>query len=83
MLRIAILTGSTRPGRNSKAIADRVYNLTKQREDAEFELVDLAEQELPIFDEPEHPSRGQYTNPTQNIGRGRGPSFDGQAVLGR
>ena len=60
MLKIAIITGSTRPGRNNEAVARWVYELAKGRTDAEFELVDIAEYQLPLLDEPLPPSRGQY-----------------------
>jgi hypothetical protein len=31
MLRIAIVTGSTRPGRNNEAVANWVYRIAKER----------------------------------------------------
>jgi NAD(P)H-dependent FMN reductase len=62
MLKIAIVTGSTRPGRNNEAVARWVYDLTKQRKDAEFELVDIADFDLPLLDEPAPPSFGQSTH---------------------
>ena len=43
MLKIAIVTGSTRPGRNNEAVARWVYGLAKERKDAEFEFVDVAD----------------------------------------
>src|SRR3954467_7194402 len=61
MIRIAIFTGSTRPGRVNEAVARWVYDLAKQRTDADFELVDIAEFNLPLLDEPMPPSRGQYS----------------------
>jgi NAD(P)H-dependent FMN reductase len=62
MLKVAIVTGSTRPGRNNEAVARWVYGLSKQRKDAEFELVDIADYGLPLLDEPVPPSLGQYAN---------------------
>jgi len=62
MLTIAIVTGSTRPGRNNEAVARWVYGLSKRRNDAEFELVDIADYDLPLLDEPAPPSLGQYTH---------------------
>ena len=41
MLRIAIIIGSTRPGRNGEAVAKWVYEIAQKRSDAEFELVDI------------------------------------------
>ena len=49
-LRIAIVTGSTRPGRNNEAVARWVDQLAQQRTDAQFELVDIYN--LPLLDEP-------------------------------
>lgn len=52
MLRIAIITGSARPGRNNEAVANWVYRIAEERKDAEFELVDIASYNLPLLDEP-------------------------------
>jgi NAD(P)H-dependent FMN reductase len=62
MIRIAVVTGSTRPGRNNLAVAQWVYDIAKaqKRPDAEFELVDIADYNLPLLNEPMPPSRGQY-----------------------
>src|SRR5258708_2526796 len=62
MLKIAIVTGSTRPGRNNEAVARWVYDLAKERKDAEFELVDIADYKLPLLDAPMPPSMGQYSH---------------------
>jgi hypothetical protein len=35
MLRVAIIIGSTRPGRVGEAVGRWVYDLTRQREDAQ------------------------------------------------
>lgn len=37
MTRIGIIIGSTRPGRNGAAVGQWVYDVAKQRTDAEFE----------------------------------------------
>lgn len=60
MVKVAIIIGSTRPGRKAEAVAKWVYELAKQRRDAEFELVDIKSFNLPLLDEPVPPSRGQY-----------------------
>lgn len=62
MLKIAIVTGSTRPGRNNEAVARWVHGLAKTRKDGEFELVDIADYKLPLLDEPVPPSMGQYSH---------------------
>lgn len=60
-LNIAIILGSTRPGRNGEAVAKWVHGLAKKRTDARFELVDLLDFNLPLLDEPGSPSQGKYT----------------------
>jgi NAD(P)H-dependent FMN reductase len=76
MIRIAILTGSTRPGRVNEAVARWVYDIAKQRTDAEFELVDIAEYNLPLLDEPMPPSQGQYSQPHTKRWADKIASFD-------
>ena len=61
MFKVAIILGSTRPGRNGEAVSQWTYDLAKNREDAEFELIDIADYNLPLFDEPIPPLMGQYT----------------------
>ena len=81
MTRIGIILGSTRPGRNGEAVAKWVLDVAKQRTDAEFELVDLLDYNLPHYDEPVPPSIGQYTHPhTQEWARTIG-SFDGFVIV--
>jgi NAD(P)H-dependent FMN reductase len=62
MLRVAIITGSTRPGRNNEAVAAWVFDIAKKRSDAEFQLIDIASYKLPLLDEPIPPSLGQYSH---------------------
>jgi NAD(P)H-dependent FMN reductase len=61
-MRIAIIIGSTRPNRNGEAVGKWVYELANNRDDAEFELIDLKDYHLPLLDEPLPPSMGQYSN---------------------
>jgi len=63
MLKIGIVTGSTRPGRNNLAVAHWVLGIAKQRTDAEFELVDIADYQLPLLDEPMSPMFGKHIKP--------------------
>lgn len=58
--KIAIILGSTRPGRNGKAVADWVLEQAAARTAAEYELVDLLDHPLPHLDEAVPPSMGQY-----------------------
>ncbi|HEY3561561.1 MAG TPA: NAD(P)H-dependent oxidoreductase [Kribbella sp.] len=59
-LKIAIILGSTRPGRNGKAVADWILGQASGRTDATYELVDLLDYPLPHLDEAMPPSAGQY-----------------------
>jgi NAD(P)H-dependent FMN reductase len=61
MLKIAIILGSTRPGRNGEAVSQWVYEIAKKRNDANFELLDIRDYNLPLLDEPIPPSMGQYS----------------------
>ncbi|MFN2413450.1 MAG: NADPH-dependent FMN reductase [Pyrinomonadaceae bacterium] len=61
MLKIGIVLGSTRPGRVGAGVAKWAFETASKREDAEFELVDIADFNLPLLDEPVPPSRGQYS----------------------
>lgn len=63
MLKVAIIIGSTRPGRRGEPIARWVYETARQRTDAEFELVDIKDFDLPLLDEPVSPSQGKYSRP--------------------
>jgi NAD(P)H-dependent FMN reductase len=56
MTKIAIVTGSVRPGRQSLNVARWVESLANKRGDATYEVVDLADFELPLWDEARPPS---------------------------
>lgn len=58
MIKIGIIIGSTRPGRLGAQVAGWVHEVSAQRSDAEFELVDLAEFGLPLFDQAISPMMG-------------------------
>ncbi|HEV2412434.1 MAG TPA: NAD(P)H-dependent oxidoreductase [Candidatus Saccharimonadales bacterium] len=60
MTKIAIIVGSTRPTRFGIQPAEWLYGLTKSRNDAEYELIDLKEVDLPLLNEPKSASTGEY-----------------------
>ncbi len=60
-MRIGIILGSTRPGRNGEAVAKWAFEIASKRSDAEFEYVDIADFDLPLLDEPVPPSQGKYS----------------------
>ena len=76
MIRIAVIVGSTRPGRSSAAVASWVQNIASRRRDADFELVDIAEYDLPLLDEPIPPALGQYSREHTKRWAAKIASFD-------
>jgi NAD(P)H-dependent FMN reductase len=63
MLKVAIIIGSTRPGRKAGVVARWVYDIASRRTDASFEVVDIAAFDLPLLDEPLPPILNQYSKP--------------------
>ena len=76
MLKVAIIIGSTRPGRKADAVARWVHDIATKRTDAAFELVDIADFDLPLLDEPMPPSMGQYAKPHTKAWAAKIASFD-------
>jgi NAD(P)H-dependent FMN reductase len=61
MIKIAIITGSTRPGRRGESVAHWVERLANEHTaEAKFELVDLADYGLPLLDELVPALFGEY-----------------------
>lgn len=81
MLKIGIIIGSTRPGRNGEKVARWFYELAKKRNDAEFELVDIADYNLPLLDEPAPASMGQYSKEHTKAWAAKIASFDGYVFV--
>ena len=77
MLKIAIIVGSTRPNRKGEAVGRWVHEIAAKRSDAEFELVDVGDYDLPLLDEPQPPSLGNYARPHTNNWAQKIRSFDG------
>lgn len=61
MIKIAIILGSTRPNRLGEQVAKWVYDFALKRKDAEYELIDIKDYNLPLLDEPIPPSMGKYS----------------------
>ena len=76
MIKIAIIIGSTRPGRVGEAVGRWAFQIAGQRKDAEFELVDIKEFNLPLLDEPVPPSMGKYSKPHTKVWAEKIASFD-------
>ena len=58
---LKIIIGSTRPGRSGGPVAEWFHELAARHGGFDADLVDLAEVGLPLFNEPENPSRGRYS----------------------
>ncbi|WP_067671219.1 NADPH-dependent FMN reductase [Nocardia miyunensis] len=62
MPKLHVIIGSTRPGRLGLPIGSWAAEAAERHGGFEVELVDLADFELPVFDEPTHPRMGKYTH---------------------
>lgn len=76
MIRVAIIVGSTRPGRKAEAVARWVHEIARKRGDAEYEVVDIQHFNLPLLDEATPPSMGQYSQPHTKAWAVRIAAFD-------
>jgi len=77
MPEIAIIVGSTRPGRRAEHIAKWVHSIASKRSDANFELVDIGDFKLPLLDEPTPAMMGTYSQPHTRNWAAKIDSFDG------
>lgn len=77
MIRIAVIVGSTRPGRKALDVARWVMDIAALRGDAAFELVDIQDIKLPLLDEAVPPSMGQYAQPHTKAWAAKIAPFDG------
>jgi NAD(P)H-dependent FMN reductase len=76
MLRVAIIVGSTRPNRVGRDVAEWVLSKAEHAA-VEFELVDIADYNLPLLDEPIPPSQGKYEKEHTKKWAAKIESFDG------
>ena len=76
MPKVAIILGSTRPGRVGESVSQQVYEIAKTRNDAEFELVDITDFDLQVWDWPILPSLGQYSKEHTKTWSAKIDSFD-------
>src|SRR5688500_15284292 len=76
MINVAIVVGSTRPGRKAETVAKWVLEIAKRRSDASYELVDIQDHDLPLLDEPAPASMGKYTKDHTKRWAARIAAFD-------
>jgi NAD(P)H-dependent FMN reductase len=81
MTRIAIITGSTRPGRINDQVAQWVLQAASERTDAEFEIVDIADFNLPVLDEPYPAAYQNYQNDHTKAFSSKVAEFDGYVFV--
>ncbi|MFD7133460.1 NADPH-dependent FMN reductase [Streptomyces sp. NPDC059894] len=83
MIRIGVIIGSTRPGRNGDRVARWVRDLAAEHVDrtAEFELVDLADHALPLLDEAVPAAQAPGRQPHTRRWAERIGSYDGYIVV--
>jgi NAD(P)H-dependent FMN reductase len=81
MVKLAIIIGSTRPGRKAEAVARWVHQIAQKHSGATFEVVDIQTFNLPLLDEPVPPSMGQYSKPHTKAWAAKIASFDGYVFV--
>jgi NAD(P)H-dependent FMN reductase len=80
-LKIGIILGSTRPGRNGEQIARWALEQAQQREGVSYELIDLLDYNLPHLDEAIPASAGMYQNEHTKAWAQKIDSFDGYVFV--
>ncbi|MFI0898445.1 NADPH-dependent FMN reductase [Streptomyces sp. NPDC020983] len=80
-LRIALILGSTRPGRRGDQIAAWALEAARAHGGADYELIDLADHDLGNLDEPGNPNFQQYRHDHTRAWGALIDSFDGYVFL--
>ncbi|NLT31027.1 MAG: NAD(P)H-dependent oxidoreductase, partial [Propionibacterium sp.] len=73
----AIIVGSTRPNALGPKVGDWVFEQSVGRTDAEYELIHVADQNLPLLDEPLPAGSGVYSQPHTRAWAEKIAPFDG------
>ncbi|MBX7551730.1 NAD(P)H-dependent oxidoreductase [Streptomyces sp. NPDC004232] len=80
-LRIALILGSTRPGRRGDQIAAWALETARAHGGADYELIDLADHNLGNLDEPGNPNLQEYQHDHTRTWGALIDSFDGYVFL--
>lgn len=59
---LRIIIGSTRPGRIGPSVATWIADRARDHDGFDVQVTDLAELNLPLYDEPNHPRLREYVN---------------------
>lgn len=81
MLNIGIIQGSVRQGRNGDAVAKWMYDFATKRNDANYELVDLAEYKLPLLGAELTSAEQEVANVAIKSWSDKMASFDGYIFI--
>jgi NAD(P)H-dependent FMN reductase len=83
MLKIGIIVGTTRPNRRAESVTKWFFDLAKARPaaDVSYELVDIADYNLPNLDEPIPPSLQQYAHEHTKKWSAKVASLDGYVFV--
>ncbi|GAA3303378.1 NADPH-dependent FMN reductase [Glutamicibacter nicotianae] len=81
MSKIAIVTGSTRPGRVNQSVAHWVLAKAEEFGGADYELVDIVDFNLPILDEPFPAAYQNYQNDHTKAFAAKMSEFDGYIFI--
>jgi len=81
MLKIGIVLGSVREGRNGEAVANWMYDFAKNRNDAEYEIVDLADYPLPLLGAKVDEAEQAKAEATIQAWKDKMASFDGYIFI--
>jgi NAD(P)H-dependent FMN reductase len=82
MLKLALIIGSTRPNRFADTPAQGIVEGAAGRSDFSLDVLDLRDQNLPLFEEPVAPvwTEGVYSNPAAEAWRRKIGQYDGFIV---
>lgn len=76
-MRIAVIVGSTRPGRVGEQVGRWVLESAQGREGATYELVDVADAGLPLLDEPVPAAAAKYSQEHTKAWAAKIAAYDG------
>lgn len=79
--KIAIIVGTTRNGRYADKPAQWILDIGADRDDLEFELVDLRDYPMALFDEPASPVYRSPTNPVAEQWNSKMEGFAGYIFI--
>lgn len=82
-LKIGVIIGTSRPGRNGEKVTEWFKSITDTYRGVEFDYIDLAEVDLPFYDEPVPPSmtNRQYQNKHTQDWSARIDALDGFVIV--